>query len=524
MAHKINHFLAFFKKVPRWQMVTTIIVILFVLGYILLFRSSTPSGDIVKVERGTVTQEVRITGNTKPLESVNLAFELGGKIVVTNVVVGNHVFPGQILASLDQNQLLAQRAEQQANIESEQAKLQEMRKGSRPEDVQIKQAALAKANQDLDSEYQGIPDAISNAYIKADDAIRKQIDTLFQNADNQSVQLSFSVNDAQLKNNLESNRLTASSYLNDWKNELSGLSNTNSRDTLDKALAHANERLTFFQNFLADLMTGVNKSLALSASQIDTYKANVTTARTNVNTVLTSINTVVQNISTKKLAIKQSEADLNRTLAGDTPESIEAQVAQVKQAEAKAQGTEAQLQKTILRAPFSGIVTKQDAKVGEIASPNTPLVSLISDGKLEIEANVPEADIGKVMAGNTVLITIDAFPGETFTGKIRYIDPAETIVDGVTNFKTKINFDKIDPRLKSGLTTNLVIKTLEKNNVLILPHYAITENSDGAFVEKKQGDQTTRVTITIGLRGQDGKVEILSGVAEGDTVISIRQN
>ncbi|MEK7093973.1 MAG: efflux RND transporter periplasmic adaptor subunit, partial [Patescibacteria group bacterium] len=140
--------------------------------------------------------------------------------------------------------------------------------------------------------------------------------------------------------------------------------------------------------------------------------------------------------------------------------------------------------------------------------------------KLEIEANIPEVDIGKVMVGNSVSMTIDAFPGETFSGKVGYIDPAETIVDGVTNFKVKIAFDKNDPRLKSGLTTNISIKTLEKTNVLVLPQYALIESSDGVFVDRKQGEKITRIPITIGIRSHDGKVEILSGISEGETVVT----
>jgi multidrug efflux pump subunit AcrA (membrane-fusion protein) len=142
-----------------------------------------------------------------------------------------------------------------------------------------------------------------------------------------------------------------------------------------------------------------------------------------------------------------------------------------------------------------------------------------SEGRLEIEANVPEVDIGKVAAGNIVRITIDAFPNETFTGKVRYIDPAETVVDGVTNFKIKVDFDTVDKRLKSGLTANLTIETLKKDNVVILPLYAISENASGTFVQKREGDKTILVPVTIGLRGYDGKVEILSGVQAGEVVL-----
>jgi len=519
MKRRINHLLNILKNTSRNRLIIGGIVIL-ALGYFFFFSGSAPVTESVVVKKGTVKQEINVTGNTKPFESVNLAFEQSGKIVGASSRVGDRVSAGQTLAYLDQGQLLAQRAEQRANVDSEVATLQEMQKGSRPEDIQIKQAALAQANQNLDSEYEGAPDALNDALIKADDAIRKNLDNLFTDDETPNAQLTFTMNDSQLKSDISRDRLAASTQLNDWKKELSGLSNTSSNQTIDKALMNASQRLISLRNFLSSLTTAVNSNTTLSSSQIETYKASVSTARINVNTALTSINALTQSIASEKLSVKQSEADLNRTLAGNTAESISSQVAEVKQAEARVQATDAQIQKTILRAPFSGVVTKQDAKVGEIASPNTPVISLISEGKLEIEANIPEVDIGKVMRGNPVSMTIDAFPGETFSGKIAYIDPAETIVDGVTNFKTKIAFDKNDPRLKSGLTTNISIKTLEKTGVLILPQYALIENSEGTFVDKKQGETVTRTPVTIGIRSHDGNIEILSGVSEGDTVVT----
>ena len=80
-------------------------------------------------------------------------------------------------------------------------------------------------------------------------------------------------------------------------------------------------------------------------------------------------------------------------------------------------------------------------------------------------------------------MTFDAFPGETFTGKVFYIDPAETIESGVVDYLVKVSFDTPDPRIKSGLTANLDINTQTNQNALILPQYAIIQNASGTFVE-----------------------------------------
>ena len=193
----------------------------------------------------------------------------------------------------------------------------------------------------------------------------------------------------------------------------------------------------------------------------------------------------------------------------------------MKQAQANLESAQAQLSKAIIKAPIPGVVTKQDVKVGEIVSANTPLISIISLGNLQIEANIPEVDIGKVMIGNPVGITLDAFPGETFSGRVTYIDPAETIVDGVVNFRLTIVFNSADARLKSGLTANLSIRTLTKDGVLILPQYAILEYDSGVFARVQDGKNTKEIPIAIGIRGQDSSVEIISGLKEGDEVLNV---
>jgi multidrug efflux pump subunit AcrA (membrane-fusion protein) len=118
-------------------------------------------------------------------------------------------------------------------------------------------------------------------------------------------------------------------------------------------------------------------------------------------------------------------------------------------------------------------------------------------------------------------MTLDAFPGETFTGTVFYIAPAQTNTQGVISYQIKIAFSKADPRLKSGLTANIDIQTKKEDNVLILPQYAILQNDDGTFVETLSGDTITTIPVTLGIQDQKGNVEVRTGVALGEQVINI---
>jgi multidrug efflux pump subunit AcrA (membrane-fusion protein) len=126
-----------------------------------------------------------------------------------------------------------------------------------------------------------------------------------------------------------------------------------------------------------------------------------------------------------------------------------------------------------------------------------------------------------VNVNDPVNMTFDAFPGETFTGKVFFIDPAETIVSGVVDYKIKVSFDKIDPRIKSGLTANLEINTQKKDGVLVLPQFAILQTDTGSFVKEVKNGAVVQMPVTLGIRDDQGNVEVVSGVSEGDQVLNI---
>ena len=241
-----------------------------------------------------------------------------------------------------------------------------------------------------------------------------------------------------------------------------------------------------------------------------------------MNGAVSSINSITQNIASQNLTVTQLQAQLALKQAGSTQSNLDAQQAQVEAAQASVASVQAKLSNSEIIAPISGVITQQDAKIGQVASPGSPLVSIISDGNFEVDAEVPETDVGKLAVGNITNMTFDAFPGETFTGKVFYIDPAETIESGVVDYKIKVSFDKVDPRMKSGLTANLDIQTKTDANALILPQYAILVNDQGASVETL-GPKNVVVTtpVTLGIQDENGNAEVLTGVTAGEQVLNI---
>ena len=392
--------------------------------------------------------------------------------------------------------------------------------GASPEDIQVSQSALSKTQQDLSNLYGSVSNTLADAYTKANDAVRNQLSGIFISPDSQNPQLSIVISNQQLTNDTQNERVQAGVELASWQSELVSLNSFSSSSTLDAALQKAAVHLDTIQNLLNSVFLAVTGQISPTANSAN-YKAAVASGQTEVNAALTEVNNAAQGVASQKVVVEQAQAALALKLAGSTKQDIDAEQAQVEAAQANVESIKVELSKSYIKSPIDGVITVQNAKVGQVASPNDPLVSVISQNNLEVDAEVPEVDIGKIQQGDTVAMTLDAFPGENFSGKVFYIDPAETVIQGVVDYKVKVSFDQADKRLKSGLTANLNIKTQEKDNVLILPQFAILQTDQGNFVEVLQSGAVKKIPVVTGIQDQMGNVEIVSGVSEGDQVINI---
>ncbi len=498
-----------------------LLVLLF--GYWFFGNQGARKYQFVTASRGPITETVSVTGNTKPVESVSLGFGTSGTIARVYASVGKHVSRGDILAALNMSSLSAELKQAQADVDTQKAKLAGLEAGSRPEDVAAAQAAYDKSAQDLANLYAGISDTRADAYTKANDAVRIQLSAFFSNAEGAQPKLSFSTVNSQSANDAESGRVSAGVILKNWQSELFSVasSSAHSQFLLDSAIQDDLGRLSTISLFLQNVSSALNGASSLSQATLATYQADLADALSETNTAIKNLSTASQGIASQKLTVAQLKAELDLTKAGSTSEDIAAQKAQVEQSEASLESVRAKVQDSQIIAPQSGVVTEFDAKVGQRATAGASLISIISESALEVETEVPETDIGKVAVGDTVNMTFDAFPNDTFLGSVLYINPAETIAQGVVSYKVKISFQKPDSRLKSGLTANLDIETEHKDNALVLPQYAILQNDQGTFVEVLENGTVMQVPVTLGIADSKGNVEILSGVSEGQEVLNI---
>ena len=510
------------QKYLKFKWTIGIIGFVVVVGvYSFFTHKSSPTYQFITATRGAITETVSITGNTIPTQSVSLGFQTSGTIGHIYHGLGDKVNAGTVITELNTASLYAALQQAQANVDAQQAQLDGLKAGTRQEDIATSQAALKVAQQNLANLYSGISDAVTSGYTKANDAVRTQLNTLFSNAETNQPQITFNTGNSQAALDASALRVSATAELNMWKQEIANINQSSSSDALIATLNSNLSHLTVIQNLLNNVSATLDANINLSATQLATNKANVSVGLTEVNAAMSSLNTISQNIASQKSAVVQAQAQLSLKQAGATPQSIAAQQAVVEQAQAGVASAQANLQNAKIIAPIGGVITQQDAKVGQVASPNIPLVSIIGNDGFEVDAGLSETDVGKVHVGDKVKMTLDAFPNETFAGAVFYVAPSQTNTQGVITYLTKISFGTSDSRLKSGLTVNIIIDSNHKDSVLVLPQYAILQDDSGTFVETLVGGVVTKNPVTLGIQDQKGNVELLSGVTEGEQVINI---
>lgn len=181
----------------------------------------------------------------------------------------------------------------------------------------------------------------------------------------------------------------------------------------------------------------------------------------------------------------------------------------------------AQMEKSVIRAPFDGRITRVDLRSGETASIGVPVFRIVREAGLVVEARVPESDIVKLSVGMEASVTFDALDSsDIFQAKVTAIDPSATIVQDVVSYVVTFEASGVDERLRDGMSVDIDVVTAKRDRVLAVPFRALIARGEKTFATLSRPDGTTEeVQVKTGLEGDDGTVEILSGLKEGDVIV-----
>ena len=266
--------------------------------------------------------------------------------------------------------------------------------------------------------------------------------------------------------------------------------------------------------------------------------------------LLSELNTAKANLSSLQSALNYQAANFNRyqTLLNkglvSADEFENAQLTyrqateQVKQAKEQVQRAQTNLGYATITSPIDGVVLSKSVEEGQTvaASFSTPELFKIAKDltNMQVVANVDEADIGNVRAGERVSFTVDAYPDDKFQGTVTQVRQEATTTNNVVTYEVVINAPNGDLKLKPGLTANVTIYTSEKTGVLCVPTKALRFTPTPETVGKEwkiadcngknklwtiEGNTLKAHAVKTGMT--DGsQTEILSGITKGTTIMS----
>ena len=486
-----------------------IVVIIIIIG-ILLFGSTSADEQTITVRRADYVNRVSVSGKVVAAQISDLGFDQSGRVATVQAAVGDKVKAGTVLASIENGSYRADVAQKQATLEKERANLAAAERGTRNEELAVTEQTYTDASSALII-------AMRNAHLETEGALLTKVDTLFTDGNTDNPEISVRTRSFVEEQKMERDRIAVGRQVAAWKASLTGLSVTTDSARLQSvraigvdAMEAANTLIDQLAAIVGDITTA---NSGITQADIDVYRASINSAGTQVGTAATA----EQAAYTTWTAAERSLA-LKR--AGSTAEDVSAKAAQVRSATADVESAQALLRKTLIIAPFDGIVTKMDLKVGQVASPSTPQVAMMSSTVFEIDSYIPEVYITQVAVDNSATLTLDAFGSDrTFAAKVISVDPAETVRDGISTYKTKLRLDDGDPRIRSGMTANIQIVTEVKKDIIAVPQGVITTKDGVKYVRIKRADHIEDVPVTVGGTASFGQVEIVSGLTEGDIIV-----
>ncbi|MBT9259035.1 MAG: efflux RND transporter periplasmic adaptor subunit [Clostridiales bacterium] len=200
------------------------------------------------------------------------------------------------------------------------------------------------------------------------------------------------------------------------------------------------------------------------------------------------------------------------------PEELAAARASLTAAQENLRQLQDLLQKAEVRAPKAGTILKLSAAAGVTVAAGTPLLTLASLDPIALLAQVDENDRSSVAVGQPATVTVQAYPGETFSGEVASISPLAQRQGDMAVFIVEVRIDNAKGLLFPGMSGRVAIQVRKEENVLILPYQALTARQGQAGVFVAEGNTARFVPVVLGSQTATEAV-VKEGLKPGDEVI-----
>lgn len=461
---------------------------------------------LAEVKPGAIRSTLTYSGNVQSSQQVNLAPRTAGQVASVFVDVGSVVKAGDRLAALDPGTLPAQVAQAQANLQAAQARLDSVLAGSRAGDIAAAQSAYDTAVTRLNQLQNPLPTdqaaaeaAVTTARVAVDNATAAA---------------------ATAKATLLGNVYVICYQWGGFGVPCNNLVLPLPKDVTDSVasgLTTGIGQIGFTPGNNAIALLASNAAYQTALNNQATAEQALITARLKRDQLLSPS---ASDLAAARTAVDQARSVLDKAKVPFTDADIRGSRATVAQAEAALATVQTTFDQTNVLAPFDGVIAQRMAEVGAAASPAAPMF-VISAKAVEVRLTIEEARIGLVRPDLPTQLTVAAFPGKTFAGKVASVAPTGDA--RAHTFEVKVFTQDPQAQLLPGMFAEVTMVTTEKTSTLVVPANAVvTQGQTKAVVMVSDGKAAFRAVQTGVSDGTN--IEITSGLKAGEQIVVVGQN
>lgn len=499
---------------------------------------------------------VNTTGLVESTQQAELKSQVSEKVRNINVNLGDQVWPGQILVSFENAGIVAQLLQAEAGLETEKARLAEVKRGARIENIQIAESQVASAEISAKEAQINLENSKKKAQVDLENLYTTAINSLRSAADSGKNSILF-ITEIQYAyfsedNSQESLKIATAKeraveiflgaknagrwavvFLGKLEGGVFGavqdIPNSQAFGEIDVTLSEMNAGLKRIKVTL--------EAIPISTKLNDIDKINLTFEKNNINGQIASIsgirqgifvqeagsklslNAVQMGLTTAKAVLDNAKNQLNLLMAGATPEQIAIQESRVKSAHATVNQVQAQIAKTIIRSPIAGEIAVLSVRLGELVGPGQVVVSVVNTKGLEVKAYVDSSNLFDISPGNSAVIE------GNIKGVVTRVAPSVDPVTRKVEVKVAVVNDD-QSELVVGQFVNINISVDEESiaeNIYLIPLRAIKVVSGRTvvYVVNENKIIEDRDIVTGSIIGES--VEVLEGInPEMNIIYSVR--
>jgi HlyD family secretion protein len=407
---------------------------------------------------------VSATGQVRPARWASLSVPVGGRVAAVNVEEGQEVLAGQPLIELNAVQLARAVAEAQAALSAAQTNLERVQAGAHPQDLAAAEEAVAAAvanvgvaQTQVDAAEAGLVQAQTGVGIaEAQEAIAeagvKVAQTEVSRARSSVSEEELAVARAALDKARAAVRLAQAEY-----DRIGGASNTPQALALEQATLDVEMAQSEYDRVAAGPrasdLAPLRANVEAAQAQVALTQAQVGLAENQVDSAGVAVAQAQAALEAAQAQVAQAQATLDRLRAGATPEEVAVAESAVSQAREAVASAEAMRGLTTLTAPFDGTVGLIHVRQGEEVMPGQAVLVMGDLTTLRVETtDLDEYDVARVQPGQRADLTFDALPETVLSGRVARVAPMSTPGQAATTYTVIIDFEKVDPALRWGMT------------------------------------------------------------------------